>query len=195
MTNHGDQYSVARLADRAAIYDTLCRGCRAVDRGDYDAIADIYHPDGIDHHGGEGGSRSPKDLSAWVKGRHGKIPFSKHMIGNVLIEFTGPDEAAVETYCLAFQRYPADARENLAALMGDMPVSDTNPTDLVIAARYADHFVRRNGEWKILERTIVYDSSMLIEAAGLEPFAISGLARGTRNMDDPAYRMRTSLGL
>lgn len=195
MAEKDNPYSLERLADRAAIHDLLHRGCRAVDRGDYDAIAEIFHADGIDNHGGPGGRRKPRDLSTWVRARHASIPFSMHMISNILIEFTGPDEAAVETYCLSIQRYPVASKASLIALMGEMPISETKPSDLVITARYADHITRRNGEWKIQERVIVYDSSMLVEAASEAPFALPELALGTRDLKDPVYQLRERLGL
>ena len=61
---------------------------------------------------------------------------------DILIDFTGPDRAEVESYFLALQR-------------------GAGPDDVVrqvqLSGRYCDLFERREGEWRVLRRTVVYD--------------------------------------
>jgi hypothetical protein len=64
-----------------------------------------------------------------------------HQIHNILIEFRD-DGAAVESYFTAFQRQPTQR--------GEMEQVD-------MKGRYLDWFVRRDDEWRILNRVVVFD--------------------------------------
>jgi hypothetical protein len=193
MTPNQDQYSTARLADRAQIQDLLCRWSRAIDRLDYDAIRDVFHPDAIDRHGAFEG---PVDgLIEWIRDRHANIPFSMHMLGNMLIEFADDDTAIVETYTITIQRYPREGRASLEALIGSVPPSDAPATDLFVAARYVDKVTRRGGTWRIETRDVVFDSSTIVDSALLEPFGFPGLERGVRASTDTIFRARSAAGL
>ncbi len=184
-------YSIERLADRAAIQDLLCRWSRAIDRLDYDAIRDVFHSDAIDNHGAYNGSID--GLIDWIRNRHSKIPFSMHLLGNILIEFTDTNDAVVETYTIAVQRYPADGRSSLEALVGPVPATSAEATDLYISARYIDHVRRRDGAWRIQTRHVIFDSSTIVDAASAEPFALPGLERGMRSKSDRVFVMRSDL--
>jgi hypothetical protein len=187
-------YSVERLADRAAIYDVMCRYCRGVDRLDFDTLRSAYHPDAVDNHGPYNGGID--GFIEWVRNRHRTIPFSKHMLGNMTIEFTGPDEAAVETYCIAIQRYPAEARGALVALLGRVAESGSGENlDLVVAARYADHVTRRQGEWRIQQRNVILDSTSFLSAPSGVQSALDGQIYGLHGKDDFLYEFRALLGL
>ena len=105
MGNQSD-YSVERLADRMQIQDCMYRWCRGVDRLDFESIRSAFHDDAIDRHGVyEGGVDG---LVEWIRERHRAIPFSMHLVANMLIEFADRDTAIAETYCLAVQRYPSE---------------------------------------------------------------------------------------
>jgi hypothetical protein len=93
MATKSDQYSPERLSDRAQIQDLLLRWCRAVDRLDLEAIRGVFHPDAIDHHGAYTGGVD--GLIEWIRNRHLTIPFSMHLLGNMLIEFSDSDNAVV----------------------------------------------------------------------------------------------------
>lgn len=188
-----DDYSPERLADRAAIYDVMCRYCRGVDRLDYETLRSAYHEDAIDNHGPFNGTAD--GFVEWVRNRHKTIPFSQHLIGNVLIEFTGPDEAVVETYNITTQRYPAEARPSLEALLGDVPGDKDRAVDLIVNARYVDHVTRRNGEWRIQTRNVALDSTNMIEVPKAGFVTVDEQIRGRRDSGDILYELRAQLGL
>ena len=79
-----------------AIQDVMYRWCRSVDRLDFELMRSVFHPDAIDNHGAFKGG--VEELVAWIRERHRNITFSAHRLGNMLIEFAGPDVALVETY-------------------------------------------------------------------------------------------------
>ena len=111
-----DPFSPQRVADRMAIQDIMYRWCRSVDRLDFELMRSLFHPDAIDDHGAFKGG--VEELVAWIGERHRTITFSAHRLGNMLIEFAGPDLALVETYAETVQRYPADGKTGPAQLSG-----------------------------------------------------------------------------
>jgi len=193
MSRNEDPYSPERLADRAAIQDVMYRWCRAIDRLDYDSIRDVFHPDAIDYHGAYEGDVD--GLIEWIRGRHQPIPFSMHLVSNMLIEFTSLDDAIAETYCLAMQRYPAHGRAALTGLVGDMPANDAWASDMVAPCRYVDHFKRLNGVWRIQTRQVAFDSVMLLDAPGTGPLESERLELGRRDQHDVVFRTRARVGL
>jgi len=193
MTAKDAPYSPQRLADRAEIQDLLCRWSRAIDRLDFDAIRDIFHPDAVDNHGPYNGGVD--GLIEWIRNRHSKIPFSKHLLGNMLIEFADADNAVVETYTITMQRYPAESRSSLEALVGEVRKTSAPATDLFVAARYVDHISRRDSAWRIQTRHVIFDSSVIVDAASAEPFALPALERGSRSINDRIFAMRAALGI
>jgi ketosteroid isomerase-like protein len=173
-------YSPARLADRAEITDVMYRWCRAVDRRDWDAVRQVFHPDAIDNHGPFVGG--VEDLIAWLTDRHRTIPFSMHLVSNILIEFAGPDSALVETYIFA-------------AFTGGIAGGEGSATDSLSWARYIDRFERRGGEWRIARRTVAFDSSLMTDVPPDAPAFDPSWAIGRRDRDDPIYKERAAMGL
>ena len=146
-------YSMERIADRISIQDVVYRWCRAVDRLDLEAVRPLFHPDAIDRHGAyEGGIDG---LIAWLRDRHACISFSMHQVGNILIEFAGPDLALCESYLTHIQRYSPDAGSRLTSVTGGRAVSEGRAADLLGASRYIDRFERRDGVWRIAHRSVV----------------------------------------
>lgn len=186
-------YSAARLADRAAIADTLHRVCRAVDRLDYDAIRACYHPDAHDNHGPYVGD--VEGFVAWIRARHQNIAFSMHQISNILIEFAGPDLALVETYVWCVQRYPPHAKAALAQLSGGKEGKDGVGIDLFSGSRYVDRFERRGGEWRILRRTLIMDWKTMLEVPENVPAPLPTWPIGRRDSNDILYQERAALGI
>ncbi len=89
------------LIDKQEITEVLYRYARAVDRKDFDRVADCYFPDAIDNHGGYIGTVA--GLIEDMKSRHATIDSSLHYVTNVLIDLDG-DTADVESYCLCYLR-------------------------------------------------------------------------------------------
>jgi len=135
-----NQASITNLFDREAIRDCLHRYCRGIDRADEAALRSCYWPDAYDNHGSYSGSAAgfiQLALSVFKT-----QPRNIHQLGNIMIEFLGPAEAAVESYFTALQRGPDEAGEI---------------KQMLLCGRYCDLFQKREGEWRIAERTVVYD--------------------------------------
>jgi len=134
---HECQAELRALLDKDAIRDCLYRYCRGIDRADEDLLRGVYWPDARDSHGAYVGTASGFIAQAVPRLRAGGR--GVHQIGNILIELHG-DAAAVESSFLALQT-------NAAA-----PTLET-----FLCGRYLDRFERRSGQWRIAERTVVYD--------------------------------------
>lgn len=128
---------IEELADREAIRDCLYRYCRGIDRADEAMLRSAYWPDATDSHGAYNGSaegfitQALQQLQAGGRG--------VHQISNCLIESHGA-LAAVESSFFALQT-TARAPHKVTQLCG----------------RYLDRFEKRNGEWRVAARTVVYD--------------------------------------
>ena len=125
------------LLDREAIRDCLYRYCRGIDRCDEAALRSAYWEDATDRHGAWNGSATGFIDQALAKLSAGGRRV--HQINNVLIDLHG-DVAAVESSFIALQA--AAAR----------PTQET-----FLCGRYVDRFERRQGEWRVAARTVVYD--------------------------------------
>lgn len=183
-----DDFSPARLADRAYITEVLNRWARGVDRLDADLMRAAFHPDAIDNHGMYVGNVD--GLIDWIQTRHKEIPFAWHIVNNVVIEFAGPDVAIVESLCMTIQHH-ASASEAAVELFKAGTVG--KPLDMLGFGRYADRFERRGGHWKISERTVVYDSQIVTESPGIVP--VPGGVVGQRGRGDFIYTLRKQAGL
>ncbi|MEZ5729885.1 MAG: nuclear transport factor 2 family protein [Burkholderiaceae bacterium] len=131
---------LCELMDREAIRDCIYRYCRGIDRADEDALRSAYWPDAHDSHGayvGDAEGFVRRAMAAFKRG-----PRNVHQVTNILIEFAGPGIAVVESYFNALQRGP-------------------DPNGIVrqfhLAGRYCDRMERRDGQWRIAERTVIYD--------------------------------------
>ena len=166
------------LSSRAEIEDLIKRWCRAIDRLDFDGIRHVFHPDAHDDHGTYKGNVD--GLVEWIRNRHQSIPFSMHMVSNCLIEFRSKDEAMVETYCIAIQRYPAEASSALENLLGKLDGMQGRTVDMTISCRYVDRVTRREDVWKIQNRVVVFDSVNIVPAVEGRPGEAPGWVQGSR---------------
>ena len=92
-----------------------------------------------------------------------------HFNTNVLIEFQAKDRAFVETYVLVLQRF-RDKR-------------------VTASARYLDRFEKRNGEWRVAHRTLVFGD--MVPEPLKEPVRFpEGFTEQVHGMEDPLYRLR-----
>lgn len=163
-----------RLEDREAIRDCLHRYCRGIDRADEAALVSSYWPDATDSHGATSGPVSgfyDRVRAAWARG-----PRNVHQISNVMFDFRGRDQAAVESAFLALQQ-------------GAGP--DGVVRRVMMAGRYCDLFERRAGEWRVLRRTVVYDWVQHEAPFGEDEAARFGprLPIGGIWPDDPVYHI------
>ena len=127
---------LTELLDREAIRDCLYLYCRGIDRADMDSLVRSYWPDATDCHGalanGPVSIFLDKVAQAFRAG-----PRNIHQVGNVLITFQDATRAVVESHFTALQR--------------------SRGVQVHLAGRYCDIFEKRGEEWRVLQRTVVYD--------------------------------------
>ena len=155
------------LEDKQAIHEIVLRYCRALDRLDFELLRSCYHDDAINHYTGFDGDREA--FIAWVRPSLEGFGATVHMIGNHLVEIDG-DVARSEAYGVSY---------NLA--------HPANPAsrNLLSGFRHVDRFERRDGEWRIAERSAVRE--FFSEAPDLQlPPAGRGPA-AQRDRSDPVY--------
>jgi hypothetical protein len=156
------------LQDKQEITEVLHRYARAVDRKDFDTVAECYFEDAIDNHGGYVGKVD--GLIEDMKVRHKTIDSSLHFITNVLID-QHEDVAEAESYCLCFLRQQPSG-------------PDERPILVTIKCRYIDRFEKRDGTWRIADRIVVFDETLQQEVNNVldESWVIS-----RRSEHDPVY--------
>ena len=165
------QAELRALLDKDAIRDCLYRYCRGIDRADEELLRSVYWPDAHDSHGAYVGTASGFVAQAVPRLRSGGRGI--HQISNILIELHG-DAAAVESSFLALQT-------NATA-----PALET-----FLCGRYLDRFERRDGQWRVAERTVVYDWIEERTRAELAQEDTDLFAKrrptGSRSASDPVY--------
>lgn len=167
------------IEDRQAIHDAIVRYCRGVDRSDPDLVLAAFHDDAVDNHFGPV-LPFREAIGTLKSARNGSPPSkttSMHSIGNVLIELDG-DIARCETYVTVVVRIP----------------QDDGAIDWTHAGRYVDRFERRNGEWRIAYRTVVYDrerfDKVIPAPEGLSQARyLDNAVRGKRGLADFSYEI------
>jgi hypothetical protein len=189
---HNDQQRLARLADRLDIQELIYRYARAVDRKDWDGVRAVYHPDAYDDHGNYKG-----DIDGFIeslKKRHALIEQSMHCVTNCIIEFDGPDSALVESYYLTYQRILPEAGDVRLNYLCREPLTNADAMQGQAIGRFVDRVTRRNGEWRIARRSVVYEiyrGDPTLPGGGLKPhWTVS-----RRDGRDPIELARTELGL
>lgn len=127
---------LTELLDREAIRDCLYTYARGVDRGDMAALQAAYWPDARDCHGAL--ANGPVALFfKQCEAIFAKGPRNIHVITNVLIDFKSATRARVESYFTAYQRLGA--------------------SQVQMVGRYNDQFEKREGQWRVLDRQVIYD--------------------------------------
>lgn len=159
---------IAELIDQQRIHDVMMRYCRGVDRLDAELLRSTYWADAWDDHGLFSGRRD--DFVAWV------IPFLRetfstviHKIGNELVEIDR-DIAFSESYFTGYYELIHEGR----------------PHSRMSCGRYIDRFERRDGEWRVAQRTVVNDWGRIDPLDTPSPRSIPG----GHFPDDPVYRLR-----
>jgi len=156
---------VRLLADRAQILDCLHRYSRGLDRFDRESLSSAYFADASDHHGAFRGS--PREFVDWVTGVMGQWDSSLHILDLNNLDIDG-DAADSECYVLFTQRR-----------------ADGSAIDFG-GARYLDHLERRDGEWRIASRNVVFDWTGQAEVTAFPDSAAHPAA--SRDRGDPSYR-------
>ena len=126
------------MLDRDRIRDCLVRLARGEDRRDAATISASLWPDSVTDYGVFRGSFD--EYLAWVVPGADAITNTQHVLGQSVIDLDG-DSAKVETQVISYHRVD----------MGD------GERDTCIGGRYLDRMEKRDGSWRIAERTMLYD--------------------------------------
>lgn len=177
--------ALQRLIDREEIREVMARYARGVDRGDWEAVRQVYHDDAYDDHGDyKGGIEGFIDFA---QTRTGALSQCMHFLGNSLIEFASDDLAIAETYfCTAHTLTPEGQRAYGTS-------GESESAQLSQFGRYADRFERRAGAWRIAHRIVIFEATRVFTDA--VPPLKSDWAQLRRDANDPMYKMRVEAGL
>jgi len=126
------------LLQRDRIRQCIVRLARGEDRRDAELISASYWPDSVTDYGVFAGSF--EKYLAWVVPGSPAIPVTQHILGQSVIDLKG-EAASAETHVTSYHRVAMGAEER----------------DTVIGGRYLDRLERRGGDWRIAERTMLYD--------------------------------------
>jgi hypothetical protein len=126
------------LLDREKIRNCLALLARGEDRRDGPMITSAYWPDSITDYGVFAGNFD--EYLAWVVPGSPAIPVTQHVLGQSFIQLEG-DAARAETQVISYHRVNMGTEER----------------DTCIGGRYLDRMEKRNGEWRIASRTMLYD--------------------------------------
>lgn len=183
---------IARLMDRLEIQEVMYRYARGVDRKDWELVRSAYHPDAHDDHGAYRGDID--GFIASLEKRHATLEQSMHLIANIIIEFTGPDSALVESYYTTFQRLAPEAGAARHNYLHGKPIGDDMAMQGQSAGRYLDHFERRDGAWRVARRAVVFEvfkGEAVPRGGGLNP----DWTLQRRDQQDPVLVARREAGL
>lgn len=182
MTENASEQFLERLSAEHSIKEVLQQYCRGVDRRDFDLVRSTYHHDAHDAHGPYNGDID--GLIEWMERRHRGVAQSMHLLGNCLIDWR-EDHAVVETYCVTYQKLLGGGSANTSDV--GLTVGGAGQQTQV-RCRYVDRFEERDGQWKIADRVVVYESLLLEESGEESPFAPE-MQLATRGGDDPLYAL------
>lgn len=164
------------LLDQNEIQQLLFTHCRALDRGEDNALRAVYHPDATLDLGPGIFQGTVTDYIVWIMHVLQQVKSSHTTISNCRIDVRG-DEAFGEIYFVAQNRL-------------DKP---TGREDLFMAGRYLDRYERRPasaaGVWKIAHRKHVLDWVRTEPVADMFYHLNPDALWGQRNKSDMSYQL------
>ena len=130
-----DDRALQHILDLEALRSLGQRYARAVDARDYDALAEVFHPDAVID-----GVRGSSPLAEYLEMSRNTPPAyetSMHVLGDPVVELeVGADTARLDIYAVVYQ-------------IGATSEGGGNAT---LGIRYFDDVERRDGEWRIRHR-------------------------------------------
>jgi len=150
------------LFSKDQITSVLVQYWRAADRRDLDSLKSVYWPDAIDDHQlFKGNAHLFCEMNVATAAEI--CVLTQHTITNVDCRIDG-DRAYVESYIQAYHRVVGEQKA-LKILMGDAYAeahanSGHATHDCLTGGQYFDHFERRGGVWKIIDRVARRDWSI-----------------------------------
>jgi hypothetical protein len=135
---HANTATLETIIDREAIRDVIARVARGEDRRHEGLLRGAYWPEATIDFGVMAGGFD--DYLGWCVPGSPDIPVTQHMLGQCLIILRG-ETAKAETYVTSYHRVKAGHEER----------------DTAMGGRYLDVLEKRDGEWKIASRIMLYD--------------------------------------
>lgn len=159
---------IGQLIDKQAIYEVICKYCRALDRMDKEMAYAVWHDDGtaIYHDMYKGTGHGFVD---WVWEAHAEMERHSHQIANHLSIIDG-DTARSETY--------------ITVVLWTNPDSKGKQQEIVGMGRYLDQWSKLGGKWAITHREHILDLQTLHE---LNRGYVNSVS--TRDTSDPSFRI------
>ena len=147
--------SLDRLQDRAEIADQMFRYARATDWLETEWHREVFAEDCVFASPHSGDVVGVDGVVQWMTAALGQFEATQHLIGNIWIEFTGPEEAKAVSYVRAWHRY-----------------RDPDRADMILWGEYHDRWRKFDGRWLIIERRV--------REAGIEPRREGGVPNPRR---------------
>jgi hypothetical protein len=130
--------NLSEMLDRESIRTCVARLARGEDRRSAELIRACWWPEARFDYGVHSGDF--ETYLAWVVPGAEAIKDTQHLLGQTYIELAG-NTAKAETHVFSYHRV-------------DMGAGDR---DTCIGGRYLDTFEKRDGEWRIAGRVMLYD--------------------------------------
>jgi hypothetical protein len=190
----------ADILARQSIEEVLARYARAIDRLDLDLLKSVFHEDGVNHEYGGGDVNLHRWSEHIIPQLHSLFAGTMHHITHKSNTVSG-EGAASEAYFISYHLIQG-RREDVVRFFGEQYAQrietlgclDTGH-EYIGGGRYLHRWERRNGLWKISERTATLEWNHYRPATPLEAGSmlatIVPLAR--RDREDPVYRLLASL--
>lgn len=170
-----DETRLALMLARDELHALVTAYCRAVDRADYAALRDLYHPEATDAHG-EFSAGGVEQFITQLQAAQPYVRVSQHNITTTNFEIDG-EAARGEIYCLVFHTFAGSEHD----------------IDVLIGGRYLDEYRRHDDRWKFHRRTIVADWAYQNDPSlvNFSHPSTRGARRGQPGQDDPSVGLFT----
>lgn len=159
------------LLDHLALVELVMLYCRGIDRRDFALVRSLYHDDAVDDHGTMF-SGGPDAFVAWLPRAMAPWELTRHEISNSVVVVDG-DRAEGEHLVRAWHRtHPPGRRE------------------VTVHGRYLDRYERRDGTWKFLHRSLVFDHGEVREVDEAAQAELGAEApQGSSGPQDPSWSL------
>ena len=168
--------AIDAMLAKDALRDLAVRYARAVDRRDLDLLRSVYHDDATDEHGVVYRGSASGFVDGFMEIMRG-FELTAHYICNASYVVDG-DGADGELYFIAYHR-----------TLGD------DPKHAMVCGRYLDNYERRDGQWRIARRKLVWDSALTLPVDPADADQLKALGEVGRWGDgDYSYRALPLMG-
>ena len=161
---------IQKVIDESKIRYLLDCYPRALDRQDYALLESLFHPDAIDDHGVYNGPAAGF-VEFMRSGSQPGIHWTHHN-GTQIVEIDG-EVAHCETYTIALCRTGPAGNEGYGK-------------QIFLRVRYLDRVEKRDGDWKIAHRRVVYSPCHMMDTSEPFPLTPECLIEGPEGID-PIY--------